>query len=276
MKSVMEYEIKPNKRTRIDLPELWTFRELFYFFTWRDVKIKYKQTVLGALWAILQPFLLMVVFTLFFSKALKIEHGLLPYPVFVYSGLMLWTIFSTGVANAGNSMVSNANIIKKVYFPRLIIPISSIISTLVDFAMTFILFVGLLLYYHTPVSFSHLCIALPLGVLITLTTTIGLGTFLAALNVRFRDFRYVIPFMIQVLLFLTPVIYPITFIPPGFLHDLLQLNPLSGAIETFRSALTGSAFNWTLIGKSMGVSFILFIIGLAYFKKTEYNFADLA
>ena len=142
--------------------------------------------------------------------------------------------------------------------------------------MTFILFVGLLLYYRTPVSFSQLCIALPLGVLITLTTTIGLGTFLAALNVRYRDFRYVIPFMIQVLLFLTPVIYPITFIPPGLLHDILQLNPLSGAIETFRAALTGSPFNWILIAKSISVSFTLFIIGLAYFKKTEYNFADLA
>ena len=272
----MEYEIKPKNRSNIDLKELWTFRELFYFFTWRDVKIKYKQTVLGALWAILQPFMLMVVFTLFFSKALKIEHGELPYPVFVYSGLMLWTIFSTGISNAGNSMVANANIIKKVYFPRLIIPISAIISALVDFAMTFILFIGLLIFYPTPVSISKLLIALPLSILITVMATIGLGTFLAALNVRYRDFRYVIPFMIQLLLFLTPVIYPVTFIPPGILQELLQLNPMSGAIETFRAALTDAPFQWMLICKSMSITLVLFVLGLTYFKKTEYNFADLA
>jgi len=170
----MEYEIKPAQRLGLDIKELWDFRELFFFFTWRDIKIKYKQTVLGALWAILQPFLLMLVFTFFFNHALKVPSENIPYPIFVFTGLMLWNVFAGGISNAGNSMVNNANIIKKIYFPRLIIPVSAILASLVDYMMTFIILIGMLIYYHAPIHFSTLIIGLPLSLLITLMTTFGL------------------------------------------------------------------------------------------------------
>ena len=220
MDSPVEYEIKPAQSTRIGLKELWASRELIYFFTWRDVKIKYKQTVLGAMWVFIQPFLLMVVFTLFFSRALKVTSGNLPYPLFVYTGLMFWNVFSSGISNAGNSMVTNANIIKKIYFPRLIIPISSVLSPVVDFSVTFILFIGMLFFYPTDFSFFRIILLLPVSMIITLLTTFGLGSLLASLNVKYRDFRYVIPFLLQVLLFLTPVIYPVTILNSDSLRVL--------------------------------------------------------
>ncbi len=272
----MEYEIRPKSRIKVDLSELWAFRELLYFFTWRDVKIKYKQTILGALWAILQPFLLMLVFTIFFSRTLNIQSADLPYPLFVYTGLILWNIFSVGISNAGNSMVNNANMIKKIYFPRLILPISSILSTLVDFVMTFILFFGLMVYYNIFPNPAHLIIALPLSILITLLTTFGLGSFLSAVNVKYRDFRYVIPFLVQVLLFLTPVIYPVSIVSNEFVQHLLQLNPMSGAIDILRGSFTGIYPPTYIIIQSLLISLVLFFAGVFYFHKTEYYFADLA
>jgi lipopolysaccharide transport system permease protein len=179
----------------VNWKELWRYRELFYFFTWRDIKIKYKQTFLGFLWAILQPLLLMVIFTFFFGKALKVPSQSLPYPVFVFSGLLLWNIFSSGLTSSSNSMVNNASIIKKIYFPRLIIPVSSILVALFDFCMAFVLFLPLLLYYHQPLS-VHALWCWPVALLITLMATLGPGSWLAALNVKYRDFRYVIPFIV--------------------------------------------------------------------------------
>lgn len=261
---------------KIDMKELWAFRELLYFFTWRDVKIKYKQTVLGALWAILQPFLLMLVFTIFFSKTLNIQSGTLPYPLFVYTGLILWNVFSVGISNAGNSMVNNANMIKKIYFPRLILPLSAILSTLVDFLMTFVLFIGLMIYYKVFPDPAHLLFALPLSVIITLLTTFGLGAFLSAVNVKYRDFRYVIPFLVQVLLFLTPVIYPVSIVSNEFVQGLLQLNPMAGAIDLLRGAFTGVYPPVQIIVQSLLASMLLFFAGVFYFHKTEYYFADLA
>ncbi len=272
----MELEIKPTYRFSINFKELWTFKELVYFFTWRDIKIKYKQTVLGIAWAVLQPLMLMTLFTLFFSHALKMPNGGLRYPVFVYSGLMFWNIFSNGISSASNSMVNNSNIIKKIYFPRLIIPISSITSSLVDFIISFILFIGLLIIMPVPLSITSTLIALPLCLIATLLTTFGLGCFFAALNVKYRDFRYVIPFMLQVLLFLTPVIYPISIIPYPWLQSILELNPMSGAIDFFRSALSGEPLPWVLIIKSLSISFFFLVVGVFYFRKTEYYFADLA
>ena len=272
----MEFEIKPASRVTLGLKELWSYRELIFFFTWRDIKIKYKQTFLGAAWAVIQPLLLMGIFTLFFARALKMDSGSLPYPLFVFSGLILWNVFSTGLFNAGNSMVVNANIIKKIYFPRLIIPIASILASLVDFAVTLFLLIGLLLYYHVsiePISFSIRAIG---ALFLTLLTTFGAGTFLAALNVKYRDFRYIIPFAIQILLFLTPVIYPVTLMPAGWIAELLTLNPMAAAIELLRSAFTGTSPDTALILKGSAVSLGLFFIGLAYFRKTEYYFADLA
>lgn len=272
----MEFEIKPSHKLNLNLKELWSYRELIYFFTWRDIKIKYKQTVLGSLWAILQPLLFMIIFTLFVSRALKVVPENLPYPVFVFSGLILWNIFASGIANSGNSMVSNAHILKKIYFPRLIIPISAILATLVDFCMSFLLLFLLLLLYPTDFSMIQLLIGLPMGLMIVLMTTFGLGTFLAALNVKYRDFRYVIPFMIQILLFLTPVIYPVSIVPEGALRFVFELNPLTGALDAFRTAFNGSPLNYALVLKSLSLSLFFFITGIYYFRKTEYYFADLA
>jgi lipopolysaccharide transport system permease protein len=271
----MEYEIKPVGKLSLGLAELFEYRELFYFFTWRDIKIKYKQTVFGVLWAILQPFLLMVVFTLFFGRALGVPSDNIPYPVFVYSGLLLWNIFSAGLANASNSMVSNANIIKKIYFPRLIIPMSAILVALFDFLMAFVIYIGLLIYYQQSVDLI-IILYLPLSLLITVLTTFGLGTFIATLNIKYRDFRYVIPFLIQILLFLTPVIYPVAIIRQSWAQYLLALNPMAGAIDLVRSTVTGIPVDGQLVVIGFIVSITLFVFGLYYFRKTEYYFADLA
>lgn len=270
----MQFETKSESKLSLGLKELWQFRELFYFFTWRDIKVKYKQTVLGVLWAILQPFLLMIVFTVFFGQALNVPSDNIPYPIFVFSGLLLWNIFSTGLSGAANSMVTNANIIKKIYFPRLIIPMSSILVSLFDFIMAFAVYIGLLIYYHHPVNLNIL-IHLPLSIVITILTTFGLGCLLAALNVKYRDFRYVIPFLIQVLLFLTPVIYPVSIIKFEWAKKILSLNPMSGAIELLRSSVTSTELNLSLVGSGIIVSVLLFFSGLLYFRKTEYYFADL-
>ncbi len=271
----MEYEIKPVGKLSLGISELIDYRELFYFFTWRDIKIKYKQTAFGVLWAILQPFLLMLIFTLFFGKALNVPSDNIPYPVFVYSGLLLWNVFSSGLANASNSMVNNANIIKKIYFPRLIIPMSAILVSLFDFLMAFVIYIGLLVYYQFSVSWM-IVLYLPLSLLITVLTTFGLGTLIAALNVKYRDFRYVIPFFIQLLLFLTPVIYPVSIIKSSWAQSLLMLNPMTGAIELLRSTVTSAPANAQLAGIGFTVALILFVSGLYYFRKTEYYFADLA
>jgi lipopolysaccharide transport system permease protein len=272
----MEYEIKPVSKLSLGLKELWEFRELFYFFTWRDIKVKYKQTVLGVLWAILQPFMMMIVFTLFFGQALGVPtDNNIPYPVFVYSGLLLWNIFSSGLSNASGSMVSNAGIIKKIYFPRLIIPMSSILVALFDFLMAFIIYIGILIYYKQPVSFN-IIIYLPAGILITVLSTFGLGTGLAALNIKYRDFRYVIPFLIQILLFLTPVIYPVSIIKYKWAQIILSLNPIAGAIDLLRSSVTQAPLDLQLVITSAVSSILLFFAGLFYFRKTEYYFADLA
>lgn len=271
----MEYEIKPNSKLFLGLKELIEFRELFYFFTWRDIKVKYKQTGLGILWAILQPFLLMVVFTLFFSKGLNIPSDNIPYPVFVFSGLLLWNIFSSGLSNAANSMVANAGIIKKIYFPRLIIPMSAILVALFDFFMAFIVYAGILLYYGYLPDWRFFFF-LPAALAVTVMATFGLGTFIAALNVKYRDFRYVIPFFIQLLLFLTPVIYPVSIINHPWARTLLALNPMSGAIDLLRNTITHADTDWSMIGISFTSALIFFITGLFYFRKTEYYFADLA
>lgn len=272
----MLYEIKPVSKISLGLKELWDFRELFYFFTWRDIKVKYKQTALGVLWAILQPFILMVVFTLFFGQTLGVPtENNIPYPVFVFSGLLLWTIFSSGLSNASQSMVANAGIIKKIYFPRLIIPMSAILVALFDFIMAFIIYIGILIYYRQPVE-PVIALYLPLSILITVLTTFGMGTMLAALNVKYRDFRYVIPFLIQLLFFVTPVIYPTSIIKIPWAQKILMLNPMAGAIELLRSPVAHSALNVQLVIISIIVSFVLFFAGLFYFRKTEYYFADLA
>lgn len=267
--------VDADKRGLFDFNEIWSYKELFYFFTWRDIKIKYKQTTLGFLWAILQPLLMMVIFTFFFGKALNIPSQSLPYPIFVFSGLLLWNTFASGLTNSANSMVNNAQIIKKIYFPRLVIPVSSIFVSLFDFLMAFALFLLLLVFYQQPVSYAALW-CWPLALFACLIATMGPGTLLAALNVKYRDFRYVIPFLVQVLFFLTPVIYPVSVLKYPILKYIITLSPMYAAIELFRYPLTGTELDSPFILISLVSSLALLFAGLIYFKRTEDFFADFA
>jgi lipopolysaccharide transport system permease protein len=268
----MEYEIRPESKFNFGVKEILRYGELLYFFTWRDIKIKYKQTVLGFLWAILQPLLLMLVLTLFFGKG---TTGEVPYPVFAFSGLILWNIFSSGLTAASNSMVTNANIIKKVYFPRLIIPVSSVLVALFDFLMTIPLLIALLLYFHVNPSWQNSWM-LPLGLLQAVIATLGPGCMLAALNVKYRDFRYIVPFLIQVLLFVTPGIFPAHFIEKRWMQELFALNPVSGAITLFHGFITGETPDLTLCLISTASMLFFLFAGIIVFRKTESYFADLA
>ncbi len=256
-----------------DFKELWSSQELLYFFTWRDLKIRYKQTIIGVLWALFQPFVTMVVFTVFFGKFGKIPSDNIPYPIFVYAGLLLWQLFSATLLQASNSLVNQQNLLTKVYFPRLILPISSLFSNLVDFAIASIILVGLMFYYNFIPNLIGLTL-IPLLVLITCIFAVGLGLSLASLNVKYRDIKYILPFFVQIMMFLTPVIYP-----PSILGDsswLLAFNPMTGVIKAMRAALFGGQpINWLLLGVSGAISVLVFVGGLIYFKKTEKYFADL-
>jgi lipopolysaccharide transport system permease protein len=276
MQAMIEYEIKPEKKISLGLNELWHYRELFYFFTWRDIKVKYKQTVLGFAWAVLQPLFMMLLFSYFFGRTLKVPSDNIPYPVFVFSGLLLWNIFSSGLTNAGNSMVTNANIIKKIYFPRLIIPLSSVLAALFDFLMAMIIFIAILFYYQVAFSALKFLIYFPVSILLTVMATFGAGTFLAALNVKYRDFRYIIPFMVQALLFITPVIYPVSILHNEWAKFFMSINPMTGAIVLFRAIFTGQAPEWNVVMTGVLSAAILMICGIFYFRKTEAYFADLA
>jgi lipopolysaccharide transport system permease protein len=272
----MEQKITPPSKISLGLKELWTYRELFYFFTWRDIKVKYKQTFLGFAWAILQPLVLMIIFSVFFGQALNVPSEGIPYPLFCFSGLMLWSVFSTGLSGAGNSMVSNANIIKKIYFPRLIIPMSSILVAVFDFFMAFLVYLGLVLYYGFGLSWELLYM-LPLSLLLTIIATFGPGTLIAALNVKYRDFRYILPFTIQILLFLTPVIYPISMVANyPWLQKGLALNPMYAPITLIRNVLVDRPLDMEMVAVSIASGLVFLLIGILYFRKTERYFADLA
>ncbi|MBS1646037.1 MAG: ABC transporter permease [Bacteroidetes bacterium] len=272
----MEFEIKPQKKFSLGLRELWEYRELFYFFTWRDIKVKYKQTALGVLWALFQPAIMTMLFTLGFGKMISSNFHLdLPYPIFALSGFILWNVFSSGLSNAGNSMVNNANIIKKIYFPRLIIPISSILVSVVDFLMAFLIFIPVLYYFNC--SFNKWAILfIPSSVLLASIATFGLGTFLAAVNVKYRDFRYILPFFIQALLFATPVIYPIKVNDNPLFQLMLTLNPMNAPIAFFRAGIGTNCLDVSSVLSSLLVSVLLLALGVFYFRKTEHYFADLA
>jgi lipopolysaccharide transport system permease protein len=269
----MEYDIRPKGKLKIGFKELWEYRELFMFFTWRDIKVKYKQTSLGVLWVILQPLIMTILFSVFF-KSLNSNTSTIPYPVFVLSGLVIWTMFSSAIMNAGNSMVSNANIIKKIYFPRLIIPVSSILTSLFDMLFGIIILLGAIFYYHISLKYSFIWMW-PLAIIVSGFSALGLGTFLAALNVKYRDFRYIIPFLIQAMLFLSPVIYS-EQTENALLNFLLQLNPVSAGIELFRASFFNYEPQWNTISISLCSNFILLFLGIFYFRKTESYFADIA
>jgi lipopolysaccharide transport system permease protein len=266
--------IRPKKIFHLsDLKEIWQYRELLYFFSWRDLKVRYKQTAIGASWAIFQPFITMVVFSVFFGGLAKMPSDNVPYPIFVYVGLLFWQFFSSALADTSNSLVTNQAIITKVYFPRLILPISSVITKFVDFLIAAIILIGLMLYYGYTPNLLGLLI-LPLLLIITFMAAVGGGLFLAAINVKYRDVRYALPFFIQILLFVTPVIYPASI--AGKYSMFLAINPMMGVIQNARAALLGTApVNWMLLGISFVACLILLLIGIYVFKKVERYFADI-
>jgi lipopolysaccharide transport system permease protein len=270
------YIIESSKKKTFNWKEIWQYRELFYFFTWRDIKVKYKQTALGVVWVVLQPVLTVVIFSLFFGQALSVPSGGLPYPVFVFSGLLLWNVFSSGINSAGNSMLNNASVIKKIYFPRIIIPVSSILVSLVDFIIAFIVFLTVLLYYKIQVNFLQVLVYWPIAFLLMLSGTLGISCWLAALNVKYRDIRYVIPFGLQIALFVSPVIYPISVLGRGWINFILALNPMYACITFFRAPMIIAPLESTLIIISIVSTFIFTVFGVYYFKKTEAYFADIA
>ncbi len=266
--------IRPKKIFHLrDLKELWQYRELLYFFSWRDFKVRYKQTAIGAAWAIFQPFITMVVFTVFFGNLAKVPSDGVPYPIFVYVGLLFWQFFSTALSDTSNALIANQSIITKVYFPRLILPVSTVITKLVDFAIAALILVGLMFYYgYTP----HLggLLLLPLLLIITFMAATGAGLFLSSINVKYRDVRYALPFFIQILLFVTPVIYPASI--AGAYSKFLAINPMMGVIQNARAALLGTTpINWILIGTSAIGAAVLLLIGIYTFKKIERYFADI-
>lgn len=271
----LEYAITPPKGlVRIDWAELWRYKELFLIFVWRDIKIRYKQTILGLAWAIFQPFVTMIIFSIFFGTLAKVPSDGIPYPIFVYSGLLFWTYYLSALTNTTGCLVDNEGIIKKIYFPRLVLPISVAITPMVDFiAALFILF-GLMAYYHYMPHFLGI-IAIPVLLFVSMVSASGLGLFMSSLNVKYRDVRYILPFFTQLLLYVTPVIYPISLIPEKF-QAFLYINPMTGVITVARSFLLHQGtVNWNYIGISVLSSIIMFALGLAYFRKTERFFADI-
>ena len=255
------------------LSEIWQYRELFYFLIWRDVKVCYKQTLLGAAWAVIQPFCTMIVFTLFFRNMANMPSDGIPYPIFTYSALIPWTYLSQAITNAGNSLVASSNLFTKVYFPRVAIPASSAFSGLVDFAIASTVLLGMMVYYEFTPRWTLLLWPLLLIPLVMLA--LGIGMIFAALNVKYRDVRYALPFVTQIWLFLTPIIYPTSIIPEQF-RPLLALNPLVGIIEGFRATLFANrTMDWGMFAISMIMTTTIFIAGNVYFRKTERIFADI-
>jgi lipopolysaccharide transport system permease protein len=265
--------IEPIKGWRsLDLKELWAYRELFFVLTLRDIKVRYKQTALGITWAILQPVMMMIVFSVVFGKLAKMPSHGYPYPIFVYAGLLPWTFFANAVSSSANSLIGSAHLVSKIYFPRLMIPLASIGAGIVDFAIASAFLLVLMVFYGVGWSFNLLLAPLLVGGLIFIS--LGIGTFLCALNVAYRDFRYVIPFMIQFWLFATPVVYPASLVPQEW-RWLLYLNPMAGLIDGFRAALLEAPLDVGGLAISLVMSLALFLAGIAYFEKVERRIADI-
>lgn len=266
--------IEPKKGLiAVDLKELWNYRELLYFLTKRDIKVRYKQTILGGLWAIIQPVFTMVVFTLFFGRMAKMPSDGIPYPIFVYAGLLPWIYFAHALSTSGESLVGSANLITKVYFPRLIVPTAASLSGLLDFFIAMLVLGGMMVYYQFVPTLQILLFPFLIG--LTFLCAVGAGLWLSALNVQYRDIRYVIPFLVQIWMFVSPVIYPVSLVPKKY-QWLLALNPMSSVISAFRSSLLGHLrIDWTLLGISVIITAVILLSGLYYFRKMEKTFADV-
>lgn len=266
--------IKPRKSFSIeDVTELWKYRELLYFLSWKDLKIRYKQTAVGVSWALFQPFITMVIFTLFFGKLAGIPSDGVPYPIFVFVGLLFWQFFSGALSESSNALIANQSIVTKVYFPRIMLPMVAVAVKGVDFALGLFL-LGILMFYYGYIPHYSALIIFPFLFAITFISALGAGLFLSAVNVKYRDVRYVLPFFIQILLFVTPVIYPTSI--AGAYAWVLALNPMTGVIQNARIVLFNTgAIDWSILGMSCLGALFLFCIGLLVFKSTERYFADI-
>jgi lipopolysaccharide transport system permease protein len=264
--------VPPRGWLNLDLQEVWGYWELLYFFVWRDLKVRYKQTAIGIAWVVIQPFMTMLVFTLFFGRLAKIPSEGLPYPLFYYSALLPWTYFAGALTNATNTIVEHQRVVTKVYFPRVLLPLSAVVSGLVDFAIGFILLAGMVVYYRFTPTLATLL--LPCFLLLAVATALGVGLWLSALNALYRDVRYVIPFLVQFWLFASPVAYPTALVPERW-QWLYGLNPVAGVVEGFRWALTGRGQppGTLLLASAVGV-LLCFVGGLIYFQKMEGTIAD--
>jgi lipopolysaccharide transport system permease protein len=254
------------------ISELWHSREILYFLAWRDVKVRYKQAALGVAWAVLQPLLTMIIFASFFGRLAKIPSDGVPYPLFSYAALVLWTYFAVTLSQVGNSLVTNSSLITKIYFPRVLLPAAAAFGGLLDLLVSSVFLVGMLFYYHVAPRWTMLLA--PLFIAQTVLLVMGVGMLLAALNVRYRDVKYTIPFLTQIGLYVTPVIYPVSFLPQR-LQAWVALNPMTGVIQGFRSCLFGGAFDWNMLTFSWIVTIALLLLGSWHFRSTERVFADI-
>ena len=265
--------IRPSKGwVALDLKDLWAYRELLYFLTWRDIKVRYRQTILGASWAIIQPLFSMLLFTLFFGKLARIPSDGIPYPLFAYAGLLPWTFFSNAVTASGNSLVGSSHLITKVYFPRVIIPAATVGAGLVDFSIALLILIALMFYYGVAVTWS--LVMFPVLLAMTTLLALGFGMWISALNVKYRDIRHALPFAIQLWLFASPVIYPANMIPDKW-RWVFWFNPLTGIIEGFRSALFGRPFHWPALAVSAAITITILIYSAYNFRRMERIFADI-
>lgn len=256
----------------IKLGELWAYRELLYFFIWRDIKLRYKQTILGAAWAIIRPLLMMIVFSFIFGNLLKVPSSGIPYPLFNYAALLPWTLFAEGVTRAANSLTEDVGLIQKVYFPRMVKPLASVLAPILDFCIAFLIFIGLMLFYGFPITIQILW--LPVFLFLALLTTLGVGLWMSAVNIQYRDVRYVLPFIIQLWLFISPVVYSSNLLS-GPYQIIYGLNPVAGVIEGFRWALLGTTAPGPLMVASVAIIIVLLISGAYYFRRVEKIFADV-
>lgn len=255
------------------IKEFWQYRELFYFFIWRDIKVRYKQTLLGAMWAVIQPFMTMVIFTIFFGKFAKIPSEGVPYPIFSYSGVVPWTFFAGAIGLCGNSLVGNSNLLTKVYFPRVAIPVSAVLSGLIDFFIASIILFGIMIFYNVPLGWKLLL--WPVLVIPLIVLALGVGLIFASLNVKYRDIKYALPFIVQIWLFATPIIYPISIVPEQY-RTLVGLNPLTGLMGAFRSVvIIDKQIDLRSLLSSLTISLFILLFGLFYFRTTEKEFADI-
>lgn len=269
---VWDLVIAPGRAAKNYWKDLWRYRELFYILSWRDIKVRYKQTVIGAAWSVIRPLLTTIIFTIIFSRVAKLDNpGNAPYALMVFAGMLPWQFFSNALSESSSSLIGNANLITKVYFPRMIIPASSVITSLVDFGISFVIFLCMCIWYHFVPSW-HI-IFLPVFILLAFTCAFGIGLYLTAVNVKYRDFRYIIPFIVQFGLYISPVGFSSSVISEKY-RFLYSLNPMVGVIDGFRWCLLGEPINWQTFIGSLVITILFLILGIFYFRKMERSFAD--